>query len=123
METLKAIIEAGVVTSIIVVDQDKHADILGVLVPDGLPVAVGWSHDGLNFAAPPPVPPTAEQIAAAEALAEAKADAAIQYLITHTPAECYAYVQTNVTNLATAVSFLGKIAMVLSVIAKERLRV
>ena len=51
-----------------------------------------------------------------------KADAVIQYLITHTPAECAAYVQTNVTNLATAVSFLSKVAMALSILAKDKLR-
>ena len=75
-----------------------------------------------TYVAPPPIQLTIEQIVAAESLAAAKADVAIQYLVTHTPAECYAYVQNNVTNLATATAFLGKVAMVLSIIAKDRLK-
>ena len=52
----------------------------------------------------------------------AKGDSVIQYLVTHTPAECDAYVHTNVTNLATAVNLLGKMAMALSVLARAELR-
>lgn len=122
METLKAIIEAGSIINIVVVDPDDHEEIAGVLVPAGSGAGIGWGYDGTNFIAPPPVPLSVEQIATAEALAAAKADAAIQYLVTHTPAECYAYVQNNVTNLATATAFLGKMAMVLSIIAKDRLK-
>jgi hypothetical protein len=51
-----------------------------------------------------------------------KAEAVIQYLVTHTPAECDAYVHANVTNLATAVNLLGKMAMALSVLARAELR-
>ncbi len=73
--------------------------------------------------------PTSEQIAAQEkALAEkqqadaTKADAVIQYLVTHTPQECAAYVGQNVTNLATAVTMLQKFAMALCVLSKERFK-
>jgi hypothetical protein len=58
----------------------------------------------------------------AAALAYAKADTVIRYLVTHTPAEIEAYVQTNVTNLATAKDMLAKFGVALSVIAKDRLR-
>lgn len=71
--------------------------------------------------------PTTEQLAAqALALADkqqadlAKADAVIQYLVSHTPAECEAYVQANVTNLATAKDMLGKFAMALCVLSKDK---
>jgi hypothetical protein len=74
--------------------------------------------------------PTPQQVAdASSALAKqqaddaqkasTKADAVIQYLINHTTAECSAYVAANVTNLATAVSLLQKMAMALSVLCKK----
>lgn len=73
--------------------------------------------------------PTTEEltaIAAQEALiaakAEAQADNIVQYLRDHTPAECAQYVENNVTNLASAKAFLKKVAVVLSVLAKESLR-
>jgi hypothetical protein len=76
---------------------------------------------------------TAAEIAAKEAFAaqesadnaakqSAKADSVIQYLVGHTPVECDAYVKANVTNLTTAVSILGKVAMALSVLARSDLR-
>ena len=49
-------------------------------------------------------------------------EAAIVYLVTHTPAECAAYVEANVTNLAQAKVMLGKFAMALSVLARRELR-
>jgi NAD(P)-dependent dehydrogenase (short-subunit alcohol dehydrogenase family) len=52
----------------------------------------------------------------------AKADAVIQYLVNHTPAECADYVQANVTDLASAKQFLKKVAMALSVLARSELR-
>jgi hypothetical protein len=64
----------------------------------------------------------AQQATDAAAKQASKADAVIQYLVTHTPAECDAYVHTNVTNLATAVALLGKMAMVLSVLARAELQ-
>ena len=77
-----------------------------------------------------PIPPKtpeelaaeAQQLADAEARAEAKADATVQYLRDHTPAECADYVHTNVTDLASARNMLKKFAMVLSVLAKQNLR-
>lgn len=88
------------------------------------------------------VPLTAEEIADAEARAAAeasdperlqaiadegnrataKSDNVIQYLVTHTPAECAAYVNANVNNLADAKAFLGKVAMALSVLARREFR-
>ena len=56
------------------------------------------------------------------ATAAAKADNVIQYLVTHTPAECAAYVDANVNNLADAKAFLGKVAMALSVLARREFR-
>ena len=61
-------------------------------------------------------------VADQSAISSAKADAVIQYLVSHTPAECSAYVATNVTNLATAVSLLQKIAMALCVLSKDKLK-
>lgn len=51
-----------------------------------------------------------------------KIDPVIRYLVTHTPAECAAYVQLNVTNLATAKDMLAKFAMALSVLARQQLK-
>lgn len=78
---------------------------------------------------PDPVdPPTADELSAiaqatdaAEAEAVAKADTVIQYLRDHTPAECEAYVQAQVTDLASARALLKKVAVVLCVLAKREL--
>lgn len=89
----------------------------------------------------PADPKTAEQLAAevqatvdADALVQAKGDTTIQYLVHHTPAEIDAKVRqlvnaAGVTNLATAVTslkavedLLVRIAIALSVAAKDRLR-
>lgn len=51
--------------------------------------------------------------------AAAGADRVVQYLRNHTPAECAAYVNTNVTSLATAKTMLEKFAMILCVITKK----
>jgi len=74
-------------------------------------------------------PPTPEQVAAAaqaaadeEAKAEAKADNVVQYLRDHTPAECVDYVNTNVTDLASAKQLMKKFAVVLCVLSKQSLR-
>ena len=74
----------------------------------------------------PADPPTPEELAAeAErqaliaAKAKAKADTVVQYLRDHTVAECVQYVETNVTDLASAKAFLKKVAAVLSVLSKE----
>lgn len=80
--------------------------------------------DGWDFKVQTPEEIAAK--AASEALiaakAEAKADNIVQYLRDHTPAKCEQYVQNNVTDLASAKAFLKKVAMVLSVLAKESLR-
>ena len=52
----------------------------------------------------------------------AKLDAVIQYLVRHTPDECYAKVQADVTDLASAKVMMGKFAMALSVLARGALR-
>lgn len=74
----------------------------------------------------PPPPPTTEQLAAEAALqaliaskAEAKADTVVQYLRDHTVAECVQYVDTNVTDLASAKAFLKKVAAMMCVLSKE----
>ena len=58
----------------------------------------------------------------AAALGYTKADPVAQYIITHTPAEIAAYVGTQVTSLATAVPILQKMAFILGVLAKDKLR-
>lgn len=75
-----------------------------------------------------------EQQADLEAKAYAKLDPVIQYLVSHTPAECAQAIRdfidsASVTNLATAQACLGRIetrmaqfAKALSVLAREKLR-
>lgn len=58
----------------------------------------------------------------AAAVTAAKAEPVIQYLVSHTPAECAAYVNANVTTLAQAKDMLAKFAMALSVLARRELR-
>ena len=58
----------------------------------------------------------------ADAARVAKADNTIKYLVTHTPAEIEAYVQANVTDLASARTLLGKLAVALSIVIKRELR-
>lgn len=79
---------------------------------------------------PPPVviPPTqAELDAQAELAAREKmrnalrADSVVHYLRTHTPAECAAYVNSNVTDLASAKNVLSKLAMICAYLARERM--
>lgn len=85
--------------------------------------AIGDIWNGAGFEAPPPPPPPSpEQQALLDAKAEAKADNVVQYLRDHTPAECEAYVQTNVTDLASAKALLKKFAIVLCVLSKQNLR-
>ena len=70
----------------------------------------------------------AEQAAAAQAVAdqsakaEAKADATIKYLVTHTPAQIAAKVDADITNLAAAKAYIAKLAVAVSVLAREELR-
>lgn len=46
----------------------------------------------------------------------------IQYLVSHTPAECIAKVNSDVTDLASAKAMLGHFAVALCVLAKDKLR-
>jgi hypothetical protein len=91
-------------------------------------VTVGDSFDGAAF-----LPPSPEELAAiaaqqAQAIADqlatdsAKADSTIRYFVSHTPAECYAKVQTDVVDLASAKVMLGRLAMAVSVLARNELR-
>ena len=67
----------------------------------------------------------AKQATAAEdaaAVSQAKLNATIQYLATHTPAECAAKVQAEVTNLATAKDMLAHFAQALCVLVRRELR-
>jgi hypothetical protein len=73
--------------------------------------------DSWDFAAP-----DQQEVIDAAARDAAKADAVIQYLVNHTPAECADYVQSNVTDLASAKQFLKKVAMALSMLARSELR-
>lgn len=87
---------------------------------------IGDVWNGSAFAAYVPTP---QEVAAAALLASdtaartvARANPVIQYLVSHTPAECSAYVATNVTNLATAVTFLQHVAVALCVLSRTELR-
>lgn len=77
---------------------------------------------------PPPAPTAADIALAAQVTADqsaisvGKADSVIQFLVTHTPAECEAYVQANVNTLAQAKTLLGKFAIALCVLSKSTLR-
>ena len=50
-----------------------------------------------------------------------RADVTVHYLRTHTPAECAAWVNANVTDLASAKNVLSKLAMICAYLARERL--
>jgi len=66
----------------------------------------------------------AEKAAAAEALANkqsAKADAFVNFLATKSPAEVAARVQADVTDLASAKVVLTKLAIAVSVMARNQL--
>jgi hypothetical protein len=77
----------------------------------------------------PKLPPTPEEVAAEAlrvadeaAFTVAKVNPIIAYLTRHTPAECAAKVQSDVTNLATAKDMLAHFAVALCVLSKEKLR-
>lgn len=58
----------------------------------------------------------------ASAVAFVKSRPIIQYLATHSPAECNAKVQADVTDLASAKVMLGNFAEALCVLTKQSLR-
>lgn len=60
-----------------------------------------------------------QMVADEEAKQYAKAAPVIQYLATHTPAECEAYVAAHANNLAEAKYLLGKFAIALCVLARR----
>ena len=106
---------------------------LGTSFPRVVDQSYSWSDArGYSLAweadAPPPPPTQAEIDAEARRIADeaaasvAKADSVVQYLRDHTPAECEAYVQSNVTDLASARQLLKKFAVALCVLAKQNLR-
>lgn len=79
-------------------------------------------------------PEILQRTADSAAVADAKLDPVIQFLVSHTPAECAQAIRdfidsASVTNLATAQACLGRIetrmaqfAKALSVIARDKLR-
>lgn len=50
METIKAVVENGVVTNLVVVDQNNHTDVAGVIVTGDC--GIGWLYDGTAFTKP-----------------------------------------------------------------------
>jgi len=86
---------------------------------------IGDVWDGNTFS---PYVPTPEEVAAAAAAAEAlankqsaKADAFVAFLATKSPAEVAARVQADVTDLASAKVVLTKLAIAVSVMARNQL--
>jgi hypothetical protein len=75
----------------------------------------------------PRIVPQEELDAAAEVTARAairdalRADNVVAYLRTHTPAEVAAYASTNISDLASAKTVIGKLAMICAYLARERL--
>ena len=118
-------VEDGVVREVIDFDPAGlfHHSLVWVLCNTG--TAQGDLYDGAVFTNPPlfaTAAPSAAQVAITDAKAAAKADTVVQYLRDHTPAECEAYVQTNVTDLASARALMKKFAVVLCVLAKQGLQ-
>jgi len=76
MERYLAIVAQGIVKNLIVVDPTDTATINhfgGLLLPEGSQVAIGWTHDGANFSAPPVVAPTKSEL---DKMAKAEMDLA-----------------------------------------------
>lgn len=63
-----------------------------------------------------------QEAANADALASTKADAFVQQFISMTPAEVVAYVETNVTNLATSKTLMKRMAVMLLMLARREYR-
>lgn len=91
---------------------------------------MAWTNAGNSpdpYTPPPPPAPTAAEIAAdAERAtrmsirASIKGDNFIQQLRTMTPADVDAYIQNNVTDLASAKVVLRKLAYVIAILAREQ---
>lgn len=94
-------------------------------VVEGAPVLVGevWTQVW-NV-----VDASAEEIAARQKLAAAaaaksdvKADAFVASFVAMTPVEVDAYIEANVTNLASAKAVLGKLALMVLILARQEFR-
>ncbi len=121
-------IETGTVRETIDFDPTGrfHPSLVFVPCPDNC--ERGWTYDGSTFAPYIPPPPTAEELAKiarrqalADETAAAKADATVQYLHDHTVAEVDAYIQAQVTDLASVKVMLRKFGAILCVLAKKNL--
>ena len=103
----------------------KLGQVVGKYAQKQAGYAEEWLDDGhpdLSVESPEELAQKAAHEALEQARTEAKADTVVQYLATHTPAECGRYVQDNVVDLPSAKAFLKSVAMVLSVLARKELR-
>lgn len=83
-----------------------------------------WWVQGTNITIVP-VPPTPEEQKAeadAQAKAEIKVDAFVRQFINMTPAQVSAYINTNVTSLATAKPVIEKLALMVLLLARREFR-
>jgi hypothetical protein len=93
----------------------------------------GWG----DYTPPPPTPEEQAAIAAFAAQMQAdldfntatevavgvaKVDPVVKYLREHTPEECEAYVQANVTDLASAKAMMKKFAVALCVLTRKTIK-
>ena len=105
METLAATVTGGLVESIIVIDPTDQATIdhFGAIVlPQGSPVAIGWTYDGVIFAAPPLTLSDAQttQLALMDVSYQAAVGAPIAYMATMFQADASS--QTTIAAVLTA---------------------
>jgi hypothetical protein len=104
---------------------EAHIDVRDVTGITPTPAA-GWYVDGNTYS---PDPITPEDIADkarreqdAADLAATRADALITALVTRTPAQIDAYMDANVTSLATARDVLKILAKCVAIVARAQLR-
>lgn len=120
--TIKAaIIENGVVKNIVLCN-NLEGNVVDVTE---LSIGVGDLYDGVAFTKAPTPELTPEQLQGQidkVQQQEAKLNPVINYLVTHTNAEIATYIETNVTNLSTAVEILKHLATAIAVLAKRELR-
>jgi hypothetical protein len=88
--------------------------------------AAGWYTDGVTYSANPITPEDiaekAQRDQDAADLAATRADALITALITRTPAQIDAYIEANVTSLASARDVLKLLAKCVAIVARAQLR-
>jgi hypothetical protein len=82
---------------------------------------VAWLHAGNSPEPRDPTPEEIEKAARAQMITDLRAESTITHLRTHTPSEAAAYVNANVTDLASAKNVLAKLAMICAYLARERL--